>query len=194
MKCEEDDFDGRRSKHVRRDLYSFPRTAMKNIPWQGGLRCHKLLLSQFRKRKSEIKMSAGLDPSGRPKGLSALPVFQLLVVAGSSGNSLTCRLIIPIFVFVFTWCSSPWVSLCLHDLVIRTPSTGFQFSSVQSLSHVRLCDPMNHSTPGLSIHHQLLEFTQTHVHRVSDAIQPSHPLSSPSPPAPNPSQHQSLFQ
>ena len=55
-------------------------------------------------------------------------------------------------------------------------------------------DPMNHSTPGLSVHHQLPEFTQTHVHRVSDAIQPSHPLSSPSPPAPNPSQHQSLFQ
>jgi len=57
-----------------------------------------------------------------------------------------------------------------------------------------LCNPMNRSTPGLPIHHQLLEFTQIHVHRVSDAIQPSHPLSSPSPPAPNPSQHQSLFQ
>ena len=57
-----------------------------------------------------------------------------------------------------------------------------------------LCDPMNHSTPGLPVHHQLPEFTQTHVHRVSDAIQPSHSLSSPSPPAPNPSQHQSLFQ
>ena len=57
-----------------------------------------------------------------------------------------------------------------------------------------LCDPMNRSTPGLPVHHQLPEFTETHVHRVSDAIQPSHPLSSPSPPAPNPSQHQSLFQ
>ena len=54
--------------------------------------------------------------------------------------------------------------------------------------------PMSCSTPGLPVHHQLLEFTQTHVHLVSDAIQPSHPLSSPSPPAPNPSQHQSLFQ
>ena len=53
---------------------------------------------------------------------------------------------------------------------------------------------MNHSTPGLAVHQQLPEFTQTHVHRVRDAIQPSHPLSSPSPPAPNPSQHQSLFQ
>ena len=57
-----------------------------------------------------------------------------------------------------------------------------------------LCDPMNRSTPGLPVHHQLPEFTQTHIHWVSDAIQPSHPLSSPSPPAPNPSQHQSLFQ
>ena len=53
---------------------------------------------------------------------------------------------------------------------------------------------MNRSTPGLPVHHQLPVFTQTHVHRISDAIQPSHPLSSPSPPAPNPSQHQSLFQ
>ena len=57
-----------------------------------------------------------------------------------------------------------------------------------------LCDPMDHSTPGLPVHHQLLEFTQTHIHWVSDAIQPSHPLSSPSPLAPNPSKHQSLFQ
>ena len=61
-------------------------------------------------------------------------------------------------------------------------------------SCLTLCDPMNRSTPGLPVHHQLPEFTQTHVHRVSDAIQPSHPLSFPSPPAPNPSQHQSLFQ
>ena len=53
---------------------------------------------------------------------------------------------------------------------------------------------MNRSTPGLPVHHQVLEFTQTHIHRVGDAIQPSHSLSSPSPPAPNPSHHQSLFQ
>ena len=61
-------------------------------------------------------------------------------------------------------------------------------------SCLTLCNPMKHSTPGLPVHHQLPEITQTHIHRVSDAIQPSHPLSSPSPPAPNPSQHQSLFQ
>ena len=70
---------------------------------------------------------------------------------------------------------------------------GFQIRSVAQL-YLTLCDPMNRSMPGLPVHHQLPEFTQTHVHRVSDAIQPSHPLSSPSPPAPNPSQHQSLFQ
>ena len=67
-----------------------------------------------------------------------------------------------------------------------------QFSAVAQ-SCLTLCNPMNCSTPGLPVHHQLPEFTETHVHRVSDAIQPSHPLSSPSPPAPNPSQHQGLF-
>ena len=68
----------------------------------------------------------------------------------------------------------------------------FSFSSVQSLSHVRLCDPMNCGMPGLPVQHQLPEFTQTYVHRVSDAIQSSHPLWSPSPAAPNPSQHLSF--
>ena len=68
-----------------------------------------------------------------------------------------------------------------------------QFSSVTQ-SCPTLCDPMNRSTPGLPVHHQLPEFTQMHAHQVGDAIQPSHPLSSPSPPAPNPSQHQGLFQ
>ena len=68
-----------------------------------------------------------------------------------------------------------------------------QFSSVAQLGP-NLCNPMNCSMPGLPVHHQLPEFTQTHVHRVRDAIQPSYPRLSPSPPAPNPSQHQSLFQ
>ena len=68
-----------------------------------------------------------------------------------------------------------------------------QFSSVAQLCPT-LCDPMNHRMPGLPVHHQLTEFTQTHVHRVGDAIQPSHPLSSPSSPASIPSQHQGLSQ
>ena len=74
----------------------------------------------------------------------------------------------------------------------------FLLSAVQCSSVAQSCptlfDPMDHSTPGLPVHHQLPEFTQTHVHWVSDAIQPSHPLSSPSPPAPKPSEHQGLFQ
>ena len=77
--------------------------------------------------------------------------------------------------------------------VFNTIAQFSQFSSVAQLCPT-LFDPMNRSTPGLAVHHQLPEFTQTHVHQVSDAIQPSHPLSSPSPPAPNPSQHQGLFQ
>ena len=71
---------------------------------------------------------------------------------------------------------------------------GVYFSSVQSLSPVRLCHPRGDSLPGFPVHHQLPEPTQTHIHRVSDAIQPSHLPSSPSPPAFNLSQHQSLFQ
>ena len=82
--------------------------------------------------------------------------------------------------------SKPWNPL--QKLII----SSVQFSSIVQ-SCPTLCDPMNHSMPGLPVHHQLPEFTQTHIHWVSDAIQPSHPLSSPSPPAPNPSQHQNIF-
>ena len=71
--------------------------------------------------------------------------------------------------------------------------TFYMYAIVQSCTCVRFCDPMDCSTPGLSVHHELPEFTQTHVHWVGDAIQPSHPLSSPSPPAFNPSQHQGSF-
>jgi len=88
-----------------------------------------------------------------------------------------------VFVFVFFW-------LGVHSL----PSwldASVQFSSVAQ-SCLTLWDPMNCSTPGLPVHYQLPESTQTHVHRVGDAIQPSHPLSSPSPPALNLSQHQSF--
>ena len=77
--------------------------------------------------------------------------------------------------------------------IMETVRLYFQFSSVAQ-SCPTLCDPMNCSTPRLPVHHHLLEFTQTHIHQVRDAIQPSHPLLSPPPPAPNPSQHQGLFQ
>ena len=91
--------------------------------------------------------------------------------------------------------SRDWTCIsCVSCITSRFFTTDpVQFSSVAQLCPT-LWDPMNHSTPGLPVHHQLLEFTQTHVHWVGDAIQPSHPLSSPSPPTPNPSQHQGLFQ
>ena len=73
-------------------------------------------------------------------------------------------------------------------------STSVQSVSSVAQSCLTLCDSMNRSTPSLPVHHQLPEFTQTHAHQVGDAIQPSYLLSSPSPPAPNPSQHQGLFQ
>ena len=87
-------------------------------------------------------------------------------------------------------------SALLFSQLFRYPSSwnsSVQFSSVAQ-SYLTLCDPMNHSMPGLPVHHKLPEFTQTHAHQVGDAIQPSHPLWSPSPPAHNPSQHQGLFQ
>ena len=101
------------------------------------------------------------------------------------------------FKFIFNW-----------RIIALQYCVGFcHMSKWMSLSHFRasgfssvaqscltLCNPINCSTPGLPVHHQLPEFIQTHVHRVGDAIQPSHPLSSPSSPAPNPSQHQSIFQ
>ena len=77
------------------------------------------------------------------------------------------------------------------DICLYLQLSSVQFSSVAQ-SCPTLCDPMNRSMPGLPVHHQLPEFTQTHVHWVGDAIQSSHPLSSLSPPAPNPSQHESF--
>ena len=93
--------------------------------------------------------------------------------------------------------SSPIVSWQIEGKKVEVV-TDFIFISDQirsvAQSYPTLCNPMNHSTPGLPVHHLLPEFTQTHVHQVSDAVQPSHTLSTPSPLAPNPSQHQSLFQ
>ena len=84
--------------------------------------------------------------------------------------------------------SPSWYPMCYYCW-----RDSVQFSSVAQLC-LTLCNPMNRSMPGLPVHHQLPEFTKTHAHRVGDAIQPPHPLLSPSPPAPNPSQHEGLFQ
>ena len=114
------------------------------------------------------------------------PTFIRLILA--LANPLCLFLLGNLFPLTF---SSFFNSACSSTPAI--PFSSVQFSSVAQ-SCPTLCNPMNRSTPGLLVHHHLPEFTQTHVHRVSDAIQPSHPLSSPSPPAPNPSQHQSLYQ
>ena len=110
-------------------------------------------------------------------------------------------LCLPCFFFFF-FSRIFWIKIQIRDLFcnhhVVLSKWLVQFSSVTQ-SCLTLCDPMNGSTPGLPVHHQLPEFTQPHVHRVSDAIQPSldpllsSPLSSPSPPAPNPSQHQGLL-
>ena len=94
----------------------------------------------------------------------------------------------------FPWFTFLWQFFFLSILIsVHAQSViQSQFSSVAQ-SCLTLCNPMNRSTPGLPVHHQLLESTQIHVHWVGDAIQPSHPLSSPSPPALNLSQHQGLF-
>ena len=114
-----------------------------------------------------------------------------------TGNGLVpiCGLIVgDPFVDYSQW---GWYSVCSLLLLLLSNSFlrwgSVQFSSVTQKCPT-LCNPMNCSMPGLLVHHHLPEFTQTHVYGVSDAIQPSHPLSSPSPPAPNPSQRQSLFQ
>ena len=110
---------------------------------------------------------------------------------------MACSFFVTVLVLPFLWhrlsISFKCLGLIIITFVVFITDTSVQFSSIAQLC-LTLCDPMNHSTPGLPVHHQLPEFTQTHVHWVSDAIQPSHPLLSPSPPAPNPSQHQSLFQ
>ena len=105
------------------------------------------------------------------------------LLRGSSNN--------PNYLFIYYW----RITGLQNFVVFCQTSTwiSHQFSSVAQ-SCQTLCNPMNSSMPGLPVRHQLPEFIQTHVHQVGDAIQPSHPLSSPSPPAPNPSQHQDPFQ
>ena len=108
---------------------------------------------------------------GQITGVGSLSLLQgIFPTQGSNLGLLHCR----------------WILYQLNH-------SSVQFSSVAQ-SCLTLCDPMNSSTPGLPAHHQLPEFTQTYVHGVGDAIQPSHPLLSPSPPAPNPSKYQGLFQ
>ena len=114
---------------------------------------------------------------GQPAGLLLLKAsdpFRRTIRVSTQALVITSSLLL-----VFDWCRGTSIRI---------------FSSVQFSRSVVSNSLLHSSTPGLPVHHHLPEFTQTHVHQVGDAIQPSHPLSSPSPPAPNPSQHQSLFQ
>ena len=108
-----------------------------------------------------------------------------VITTGDTAKSTT-RLLVICVLNLWGLYEFKWIHLATVLFMI---SSKFSCQSCPTL-----CDPINHSTPGLPVHHQLTEFTQTQVYRVRDAIQPPHPLSSPSPPAPNPAQHQSLFQ
>ena len=130
-------------------------------------------------------------PSHSLLTLSYLLTFYLVEKASSFLLALCYPILAPLLVFYPSRGPTHVYEIEFYSNTKILPSV--QFSSVVQ-SCLTLCDPMNSSTPGHPVHHQLPEIIQTHLHRVSDAIQPSHPRSSPSPPAPNPSQHQSLFQ
>ena len=149
------------------------------------IECNTFTAPSFRMWNS----STGIPSPPLALFIVMLPKAHLTSHSRMSGSRWT---IIP------SWLSGSWSSFLYSSSVYSChlfliSSTSVQIRSVAQ-SCLTLCDPMNHSTPGLPVHHQLPEFTQTQVHQVTDAIQPSHPLLSPSPPAPNPSQHQSLFQ
>ena len=125
-----------------------------------------------------------LLPSSFPAS-GSFPVSRLFAAGDWSFRTLASESVLPMNI-------QGWFPLGLTGLIALL-SSSVQFSSVAQLC-LTLCDPMDCSTPGFPVHHQLLEIAQTHVHWIGDAIQPSHPLSSPSPLALNLSQHQGLFQ
>ena len=131
-------------------------------------------------------------------GMPALPLALFVVMLLKAHLTSHSRMSGSRWVITPSWLSRSWWSLLYSSSVYSChlfliSSASVQFSSVAQ-SCPTLCNPMDCSMPGLPVHHQLLEFTQTHAHWVGDAIQPSHPLSSPSPPTFDPSQHQGLFQ
>ena len=132
-----------------------------------------------------------------PTGIPSLPLALFLVMFSKAHLTSHSRMSGSRWVITPLWLSWSWISFLYSSSVYSChlfliSSASVQFSSVTQ-SCLTLCDPMNCSMPGLPVHHHLPEFMHTHIHRVVDATQPSHPLSSPSSPAPNPSQHQSLF-
>ena len=129
-------------------------------------------------------------------GIPSPPLALFIVMLPKAHLTSHSRMSVYRWVIIPSWLSGSWRSFLYHSSVyswhIVISSASVQFSSVAQ-SCLTQCDHMNRSMPGLPVHHQLLEFTQTHAHRVDDVIQSSYPLSSPSPPAPNPSQCQGLF-
>ena len=137
--------------------------------------------------KYSSKWYIRLDDSGEPS-VRSFPNYPLIIMIWPIQSQTFPSLVLPYGI----WKSACNLGICFMSF--SSPSLpSVQYSSFAQ-SCLTLCDPMNHSMSGLPVHHQLLESTQTHVHCVGDAIQPSHPLSSPSPPALNLSQHQGLFQ
>ena len=133
------------------------------------------------------------SPGSSVHGILQARILQWVIMPSSRGSSqprdwtsVSC---------VLNWQagSLPLVPLAKPIVMTKAIFSSVQFGSVTQLCPT-LCNPMNCSMPGLPVHYQLPESTQTHAHRVGDAIQPSHPLSSPPPPAPYLSQHQGLFQ
>ena len=147
------------------------RRGRQRMRWFDGISWMDMSLSKLQELVMDREAWRAAD--GRVRHHSATELNQMEAV-----NSVALHSAI--------WCPSSAIAAFPQD-------SSVQFSSVAQ-SCLTLCDPVNHSTPGLPVYHQLPEFTQTHAHYVGDAIQPSHPLLSPSPPAPNPSQHQGLFQ
>ena len=149
------------------------------------------------------------DMSGNIPFLSVSPLILYACFYPALPKSFLLRSICNRSLFLFLLMPNLLSLLILLFHVIQAAEIIFQYQDLITIKYLyyysdqirsvaqscpTLCDPMNRSTPGLPVHHQLPEFNKTHVHRVSDAIQPCHPLSSPSPLVPNPTQHQSLFQ
>ena len=152
------------------------------VPWLDGL---LVLPEQHDPPKKERREAAtSLGPA------SAYPLYIFRICLSYLQGIMFCQALLYCAFFAIL---SLLKRITYYTFFAKLFFTKDQIRSV-SQSCPTLYDPMNRSTPGLPVHHQLPEFTETHIHRVSDAIQPSHRLSSPSPLAPSPSQHQILFQ